>query len=137
MRLCIFTSVNRTMMFFAGISGILFYNFPPVLAQLPIERWLKSVCALCVIHYDQDCISTVRHLGDSMNVTIIHEHAISVVKECCHYDKVLCSYEKIKDLYAKSVKRGPRDDDSGVSKLEIGNLMAVLGIIILANCYSV
>jgi len=124
-------------MFFAGISGILFYNFDSVLAQIPIEEQFKSTCALCVIHYAESCIIAVRYLGGSMNVTIIHKHAISVVKECCHYDKVLCSYEKIKDLYAKSVKRGDRDDESGASKLEIGNLMAVLGIIIWANYFSV
>jgi len=138
MRLYIFTSVNRTIIFFAGISGILFYNFSSVPAQIPIEERLKSICYHCYpYHYHESCKYAVTRMGESMNVNIIHEHAISAVKECCYYDKVLCSYEKIKDLYEKSVKRGPRDDESGASKLEIGYLMAVMGIIIWANCFSV
>jgi len=138
MRLWIFISVKRTMMLFAGISGILFYNFPSVLpVQLPIEEVWKSVCGSCVIHYSESCEIGIGHLGRHLGINIIHEHAISVVKECCHYDKVLCSTQKMKDLYEKSVKRGPREDESGVSKLEIGYLMAVMGIIIWANSFSV
>jgi len=133
MTLCISTSVNRTLMFFAGISGILFYNIPSVLVQRPFEERFKTICALCVIHNAESCFSVVRSVG----MGLIHEHVISVVKECCYYDKVLCSNQKIKDLYEKSVKRGLREDQSGVSKLEIGYLMAVMGIIIWANYFSV